>query len=238
MGKRTIRRPDQYVPAHRQNSNLSKTLGPKRCVVKRGEVQMRLNIGTKIVYPAQGPCIIGSIVSRVIGNQQLSFYQLTVLNNGGMELFVPVNKVKQVGIRPLLERDEVPKLLERLQQPAKEVAGWRQRNLYNLKLFAAGSAFDLAEVIESLTELSETKSLAVGEQKTLERARELLICELSVVLREAKAIAENLVDEALNARKEGLKLELRAKKKAANELHRKTWQGNMYDQQRRNPAIK
>jgi CarD family transcriptional regulator len=199
---------------------------------------MRLSIGTKIVYPAQGPCIIGSIVNRTIGKQQLSFYQLTVLNNDGMDLFVPVNKVKKVGIRPLLEREEIPKLLEQLRQPAKEAVGWRQRNLYNLKLFAAGSAFDLAEVIESLTELSETKALAVGEHKTLERARELLICELSVVLREAKVHAEKLVDEALNARKENAKLGPLAKKKPNNESGRKQWQGNEYDQQGRNPASK
>jgi CarD family transcriptional regulator len=183
---------------------------------------MRLSIGTKIVYPAQGPCIIGSIVNRMVGKQQLSFYQLTVLNNDGMDLFVPVNKVRQVGIRPLLEREEVPKLLEQLKQPAKETIGWRQRNLYNLKLFAAGSAFDLAEVIESLTELSETKALAVGEHKTLERARELLICELSVVLREAKANAEKLVDEALNARKEKAKQAPLAKKKPGHDLAPKT----------------
>jgi CarD family transcriptional regulator len=167
---------------------------------------MKLTIGKKIVYPAQGPCIIDSIINRTIGDQQLPFYQLTVLTNASLNLFVPVNKVRQVGIRPLVEREEIPKLLEHLRQPAKEASSWRQRNLYNLQLFAAGSAYDLAEIIESLTELSETKSLAVGEHKTLERARELLICELALVLREAKADAEKLVDEALLARKDRLKV--------------------------------
>ncbi|MBI3651700.1 MAG: hypothetical protein HY231_11840 [Acidobacteria bacterium] len=163
---------------------------------------MRLTVGKKVVYPAQGPCIIGSIVKRTVDDNQLLFYRLTVLNNDGMELLVPVNKINQVGIRPLLEKDEVPKLFAQLKQPAKEAKDWRQRNLYNLKLFSAGSAFDLAELIESLTELRETKSLAFGEHKTLERARELLICELAIVLREAKATAEERLDEALQARKQ------------------------------------
>jgi CarD family transcriptional regulator len=165
---------------------------------------MRLTTGKKIVYPTQGPCLIGSIVSRTIGNQQLPFYQLTVLSNGGMNLFVPVHKARQLGIRPLLGRKSIPKVLEQLGQPAKKAISWRQRNLYNLRLLAAGSAFDLAEVIESLTELRETKVLAFGENQTLERAREFLICELSLVLRDAKVNAEELVDKALKARMESL----------------------------------
>jgi CarD family transcriptional regulator len=165
---------------------------------------MRLIIGKKIVYPAQGPCIIGSIVNRTIGDQQLSFYQLTVLSNGSMHLFVPVNKAGKLGIRPLLKREKIPMVLEQLRQPTKRNDNWRERNLYNSKLFAAGSAFDLAEVIQSLTESRENKTLAFGENKTLERARELLICELSLVLGEAIVNTEKLVDEALKARKESL----------------------------------
>jgi CarD family transcriptional regulator len=165
---------------------------------------MRLTTGKKIVYPTQGPCLIGSIVSRTIGSQQLPFYQLTVLSNAAMNLFVPVHKARQLGIRPLLERKSIPKVLEQLMQPAKKASSWRQRNLYNLKLLAGGSAIDLAEVVESLTELRETKVLAFGENQTLERARELLICELSLVLKDAKVNAEELVDKALKARKESL----------------------------------
>src|SRR5437868_7003113 len=136
-------------------------------------MDMRLTIGKKIVYPAQGPCIIGSIVNKTIGDQQLSFYQLTVLINGSMNLFVPVNKVQELGIRPLLEKEDVPRVLEQLMQPVKKITTWKERNLYNLKLFAAGSAFDLAEIIQSLTDSRENKTLAFGENKTLERARDL-----------------------------------------------------------------
>jgi CarD family transcriptional regulator len=162
---------------------------------------MKLTIGKKIVYPAQGPCVVGSIVNRTIGNQQQPFYQLFVLNHDNMSLFVPIQKINQVGIRPLLDRAEIPRLFEQLRQPAKESPGWRQRNLHNLKLFAGGSAFDLAEVIESLTELREARALGFGEYKTLQRARELLICELSLVLKQAKEKAERLLDEALQARR-------------------------------------
>jgi RNA polymerase-interacting CarD/CdnL/TRCF family regulator len=161
---------------------------------------VRLIAGSKIVYPAQGPCLIGPVVQRIIDGQPLMFYQLIVLNEGGGDLFVPVDKVAAVGIRRLLEKSEIPRLLDHLMQPAKAVDGWKQRTLNNLKLFASGSAFDLAEIIESLTELNETKALSFSEQKSLERARSLLICEIAEVMEETKETVKEQLEDALKAR--------------------------------------
>lgn len=162
---------------------------------------MKLTAGDKIVYPCQGPCLIGSIVERVIDDRPLMFYQLVILNEGG-DLFIPIDKIKTVGIRLLLERSEIPKLLDQLKKPAKAVDGWKQRNLENLRLFASGSAFDLAEIVEMLTELSETKPLSFGECNKLKRAKQLLVCEIAEVTGETKEEVEQQVDDALKARKE------------------------------------
>ena len=72
----------------------------------------------------------------------------------------------------------------------------------SLKMFSSGSAFDLAEIVESLTHLGESKSLSTRDKWTLERARKLLVCEISEVMGEAKSAAEEQVDKALAARKE------------------------------------
>ena len=165
------------------------------------EARMRLTAGDKIVYPSQGPCLISSVVERIIDDRSLMFYQLLVLSEGSA-LFIPIDKVKAVGIRQLLEKAEIPKLLDHLKKPAKAVDSWKQRNLENLRLFASGSAFDLAEIVETLTELSETKSLSFGECNKLKRAKQLLICEISEVTGETKEAVEQQVDNALKARKE------------------------------------
>ena len=65
----------------------------------------------------------------------------------------------------------------------------------------SGSAFDLAEVVESLTELSTRKSLSFRESWTLERAKRLLVCEISEVTGETKSAAEEKVEQALKVRK-------------------------------------
>jgi len=159
-----------------------------------------LAVGNNVVYPRQGPCLIGAVVERIVDGRPMMFYQLIVLNNGGGEMFVPVDNVETVGIRPLLMKAEIPRLLDRLAQPAQAPGNRRQRARDNMKLLASGSAFGLAEIIESLTELSETKTLSFGEHKILDKARALLVYEISEVIGKTIGEAEQQVGVALKAR--------------------------------------
>jgi RNA polymerase-interacting CarD/CdnL/TRCF family regulator len=54
-----------------------------------------------------------------------------------------------------------------------------------------------------LTELSSTRSLTLGESGTLDRARRLLISEISEVTGETKAEAAEQVDQALKSAHKG-----------------------------------
>jgi CarD family transcriptional regulator len=165
------------------------------------ENRVILTSGNKVVYPSQGPCLIGPVIKKVIDGRPISFYQLALLDDSGGELFVPVDKVQSIGIRPLLSRSDIPKLLGLLKEPPGADKEWQQRANDNFKLLTSGSAFDLAEIVKSLTRLSEKKALSFRESRTLEKARKLLIGEISEVLGETKSAAEQHIDEALKARK-------------------------------------
>jgi CarD family transcriptional regulator len=160
-----------------------------------------LTVGEKVVYPSQGPCLIGPIVKKVVDGRPVSFYPLAILDNSGGELLVPVDKVQALGVRHLLEKSEIPKLLGHLKKAAGRTKSWKQRAFDNLQRFASGSAFDLAEIVESLTALGENKTLLPRDRLMLERARKLLVCEISEVTGEAKCTAEEKIDRALNNRK-------------------------------------
>ena len=168
---------------------------------------MTLTVGDKVVYPGRGPCLIGGVVQKVVCGTSVSFYRLSLLDDSSGELFVPVNKSGDMHMRGLLARSEIPKLLSHLKRrdgvtqnpaPAKN---WRQRELDNLKLFSSGSIFELAHMVESLTQLSATKTLAPHERETLYRARKLLICEISEVMDESKTAAEARIDSVLEVAK-------------------------------------
>ena len=165
------------------------------------ENHVMLSIGKKIVYPYQGPCLIGAVVEKVVGGKPTSFYQLARLDEIGGALLVPVDKIAGLRIRQLMTRSDIPKLLRRLKKPASTVMNWKQRAIDNLKLLVSGSPFDLADIVESLTELNEARPLSPRDREMLDRARRILICEISEVMGETRSTAEEQVDQALNMRK-------------------------------------
>ncbi len=168
---------------------------------------MILNRGNKVVYPNQGPCRIGALVQKVFAGRPTSFYSLTVMDDSGNVLFVPVDKVDTLGIRRLMERSEIPRLLSRLKREAETkilpttAVNWKQRAIDNSKLLASGLPFDLAKIIGSLTELNETKALSPRDRQMLDKARKNLICEIAEVMVETKSAAEERVDNALKITK-------------------------------------
>jgi len=161
---------------------------------------MILGVGNIVVYPCQGVCLISSIVEKTIADKPKSFYRLLLMDDSRGELFIPVDRIQSVGVRLPLKKNEIPKLLDRLTLRAIAAKDWKQRSKDISKLFTSGSAFDLAEVVNLLTELNKTKVLSIRENWTLGRARKLLIHEIGEVLKETKAAAEDRIDRALNAR--------------------------------------
>src|SRR5215475_7240231 len=151
------------------------------------ENRVTLTSGNKVIYPYQGPCLIGPVIKKVIDGRPISFYQLALLDDSGGELFVPVEKVQAIGIRPLLSRSDIPKLLGLLTKPDGAAKDWKQRADDHFKLLTSGSAFDLAEIVKSLTGLGEEKALSFRESQTPEKARKLLIGEISEVMEETKS---------------------------------------------------
>jgi RNA polymerase-interacting CarD/CdnL/TRCF family regulator len=165
---------------------------------------MRLTVGAKVVYPCRGPCRIGAIVKKEVGGQTRKFYPLAPLDDSSGELFVPVENFANLHLRALLDRSEIPQLLRRLKKASAKpkdldaAKNWRQRNTDTAKLFSSGSAFDLAAIVESLTNLGEAKSLSPYERDTLTRARRLLVCEISEVTGESRTSVEDQVTRALH----------------------------------------
>jgi CarD family transcriptional regulator len=165
---------------------------------------MTFSIGNKVVYPSQGPCLIGAEENKIVAGRATRFYRLTLLDDSGDSVFVPVDKLKALRMRHLMSKSEIPKLLNHLENTVTTSKNWKQRAIDNLKLMSSGSAFDLAEIVESLTVLNEIKALSLRDRQTLDKAKKFLVCEISEVMEETKSIAKEQVDKALG-RKEAEK---------------------------------
>ncbi len=158
---------------------------------------MTFSIGNKVVYPGQGPCRIGAVVQKLIGGQIGSYYRLISLDDHAETIFVPVDKTDGEGIRRLINKSDITGVLRQLARSTEQKTNWKQRDFFNLKRLSTGSAYDLAKVVESLTGLNEWRPLALRERQTLERARKLLICEISEVSGESRSATAQHVDNAL-----------------------------------------
>jgi CarD family transcriptional regulator len=60
-----------------------------------------------------------------------------------------------------------------------------------------GSVYDVVEVLKSLTFLSKSKSLSFREKRMLDRAKFLVVSEITEVMAEKTPIVEDKVDKAL-----------------------------------------
>ena len=88
---------------------------------------MILTVGSTDVYPRQGHCLVGAAVERIVADEPRSFYHLVALFDSGGELFVPVDKVRAIGIRLLAQRSDIPKLQGHLMETTKVAKDWKQR---------------------------------------------------------------------------------------------------------------
>ena len=75
-------------------------------------MQPQFKIGDKAVYPAQGVTEIMGIESMDIGGLQQNFYVLRVLDTD-KKIRIPINKVNAVGLRSVIQGEEVEEVYER-----------------------------------------------------------------------------------------------------------------------------
>ncbi len=158
---------------------------------------MDFKIGDKVVYPNHGVGVIEEVASRTIGEVSSSFYCLRILSTEST-VMVPVGNTDTVGLRKVLSRRQVTKVLKTLKEG--EVAtydDWKGRFQANSDKMRTGDIAAVAEVFKSLSILNEIKALSYRERKMLDRARFLLISELSEASGKAADAVEKQVDTSL-----------------------------------------
>jgi CarD family transcriptional regulator len=140
---------------------------------------MELNIGQKVAYPTQGICLVEDIKSRKIGEFSVSFYYLRVLSDNST-IFVPTANAENVGIRPVISVRQFNKLIDFLGRDFSEVASdWKIRSREFAVKLQSGDVFEAADVLKKLTFLSHEKKLSFREQTFLEKARFLIVSEVT-----------------------------------------------------------
>jgi len=156
-------------------------------------------VGEKAVYPCHGIGTIENIEECNIGGAKQDFYVLKI-HSTGAKVMVPTRSAKTVGLRSVISTPDVEKVFQILQAPSKKsTTTWNRRfRTLNDKL-NTGNLVEIAEVLRDLSSLSSSKELSFGEKKMLERARNMLVSEISVARGEEKTIIEHELNHILFA---------------------------------------
>ena len=158
---------------------------------------MTFEIGDKVIYPNHGLGIVERIEDKTILGTTCGFYHLRIVANETIVL-VPVTNVDGVGLRRAISDDEVERLFGLLGDgKIDNHQNWKGRFKDNSDKMRSGSIFEVADVLKSLTFLAKSKSLSFREKRMLDRAKFLIISEVSEVMRETALAIEARVDTAL-----------------------------------------
>ena len=154
-------------------------------------------VGDKVIYPNHGLGIVERIEEKTILGTTCGFFHLRIVANDTTVL-VPVSNVDGVGLRKAIADEEVERLFGLLSNgKIDNHQNWKGRFKDNSDKMRTGSIYDMADVLKSLTFLSKSKSLSFREKRMLDRAKALIISEISEVMRERAAEVEIKVDHAL-----------------------------------------
>ena len=158
---------------------------------------MTFQVGDKVIYPNHGLGVVERIEDKTILGTTCGFYHLRIIANETTVL-VPLSNADGVGLRRAITDQEVERLFGRLGDgKIDDHQNWKGRFKDNSDKMRTGDIYDVADVLKSLTFLAKSKSLSFREKRMLDRARFLIVSEISEVMRLTSENVEGRVTQAL-----------------------------------------
>ena len=151
-------------------------------------------VGDKIVHPMHGAGIIDSIVTRKMNGVLREYYQMR-LPTGSMLVMIPTDHTKEIGVRPVVCKDEALRIMDALSSIEVDMSqNWNHRYRENMIRLKSGDLIEVARVVKGLMLRDEERGLSTGERKMLHSAKQILISELVL----SQNLSYETVEERIN----------------------------------------
>jgi len=136
-------------------------------------------IGDKVIYPNQGIGIIEDIQEELYNGEKFIIYYLRILSNNTL-VMVPSSNAEEIGIRKPISERTIKDIFDYIKNSQVEVTmNWKGRYKEHVNLMKSGTIFEMVSVLKSLYYLSLIKPLSFREKKMMEKAKELIVSEIS-----------------------------------------------------------
>ncbi len=154
-------------------------------------------VGDKVVYPHHGAAIVKKKEMREAFGEKKEYLVLQ-LAFGDLTLMVPTDKTDDVGLREVINDEEVEEVFTVLRaKEARMPTNWSRRYKNHLEMLKSGDVYQVANVVRNLSLRQKNANISAGEKRMLIRARDILVSELTFALNVDKDEAEERLNAAL-----------------------------------------
>ena len=158
---------------------------------------MSFEVGDKVVYPHHGAAIIEKRETMTVFGEERDYFVLRIAY-GDLTLKVPADNTEEVGLRGVIDEDEVAEVFAVLQKTgAREPTNWSRRFKNHVEKLKSGDVYQVAEVVRNLSRREQEKHLSAGEKRLLINARRVLVSELTFAIGLTEEQADAKLDEVL-----------------------------------------
>jgi CarD family transcriptional regulator len=155
------------------------------------------DVGDKVVYPHHGAAVVERREVREAFGEQREYLVLR-LAYGDLTLMVPADNVSGVGLREVINDEEVEEVFAVLRKKeARMPTNWSRRYKNHVEKLKSGDIYQVAEVVRNLSIRDKDKGLSAGEKRMLTKARQILVSELTFAIGVSEAEAEERLNAAL-----------------------------------------
>src|SRR3954467_5973243 len=159
---------------------------------------MPFDVGDKVVYPHHGAATVEKREKKHAFGEEREYLVLK-LAYGDLTLMVPADNTDEVGLREVINLEEVEEVFAVLgKKEARMPTNWSRRFKNHVEKLKSGDIYQVAEVVRNLTLRDKEKGLSAGEKRMLAKERQLLGSELTCAINVDVVEAEKKLDEALS----------------------------------------
>ena len=155
------------------------------------------DVGDKVVYPHHGAAVVVRREQRDFNGESREYLVLR-LAYGDLTLKVPADNTDEVGLREVINDEEVEEVFAVLRKKeARMPANWSRRYKNHVEKLKSGDIYQVAEVVRNLSIRDKDKGLSAGEKRMLTNARRILVSELTFAIGVSEEEAELRLNAAL-----------------------------------------
>ena len=129
-------------------------------------------VGDNAVYPSHGLVKIVAIEKKLIGDQELSFLILQVVESD-ITVMIPEGSVQARGLRPIAKKNELKNLWSLIKGKTKfkteENLSWNKRYRNYTEKLKSGNIIMAGEVFREINDISKKKNFHLVNKKYLKQ---------------------------------------------------------------------